>query len=74
MSLLFCVARFLGGVHQCAFLFLMGSSYNLNYECVISACIKSLHVWVKVHVSFLYLILVLWLHVGLQMSDVLFFV
>jgi hypothetical protein len=59
----------LANVRSC---FSWDSSYDLKYECVISACIISLYVWVVVYVGFPYLMLVLWLYVGLRVCDVLF--
>jgi hypothetical protein len=46
--------------------------YYLNYECgVINEYIISLYVWVEVYVDFLYLMSMVWLHIGL-LCDVVF--
>jgi hypothetical protein len=47
------------------------SSYDLKWECVISACIISLYVWVSVYVGVPYLMLMS-LSVGPLVCDVLF--
>jgi hypothetical protein len=59
----------LASVHSC---FSWDPSYDLKYECAFNACTISLYVLIGVYASFPYLMLLLWLYVGLGMSDVLF--
>jgi hypothetical protein len=48
------------------------STYDLKYECVISASIILLYVLVRAYVGFRYLMLMLWLYVGLRVCGVFF--